>query len=132
MRICIDLDGVICSLREDGQTYADVTPIEGAVEHIAALRAAGHHVIIHTARHMRTTGGNVGAVVARQGEVTLRWLREHGVEYDEIHFGKPWAEVYIDDNAWRFQSWADIGLDGAHLPSSQEAQRGSTARPTTS
>lgn len=120
MRICIDLDGVICELRKPGQAYADLQPLPGAVDRLRQLKAAGHYLIICTARHMKTCDGNVGKVVARQGAVTLEWLTRHGIEYDEIHFGKPWAEVYIDDNALRFTSWAEIDADGACLPVSAE------------
>jgi capsule biosynthesis phosphatase len=120
MRICIDLDGVICHLRKPGETYADVAPVAGAIEKLRELRAAGHVVILHTARHMKTCEGNVGLAVARIGPTTLEWLARHGVEYDEIHFGKPWADVYIDDNALRFQSWADITAES--LPASTESR----------
>ena len=122
MRICIDLDGVICALREPDQSYADVEPIPGAVEKLRALRAAGHVVIIHTARHMKTCDGNVGQVVARQGLVTLAWLDRHEVEYDELHFGKPWADVYLDDNALRFTAWDALAGDGSSFPRSHEQQ----------
>jgi capsule biosynthesis phosphatase len=122
MRICIDLDGVICQLREPQQSYGEVAPIPGAVERLRALRAAGHYIIIHSARHMKTCNGNVGQVVARQGATTLEWLARHGVEYDEIHFGKPHADVYIDDNALRFESWAAISDDGSSLPASSESR----------
>jgi hypothetical protein len=71
---------------------------------------------------MKTCGGNVGQVVARQGAVTLNWLARHQVEYDEIHFGKPHADVYIDDNAVRFGSWDAIDGDGKNLPRSAEQQ----------
>ena len=124
MRICIDLDGVLCHLRREGQTYRDVAPMPGAVEKLRALRAAGHVVILHTARHMKTTGGNTGLVVARIGAITLEWLAQHGLEYDEIYFGKPWADVYIDDNALRFASWDEIAGDGANLPRSTESKLG--------
>ena len=123
MRICIDLDGVISQLKQPGETYADVSPVPGAIDKIRALRAAGHTVIIHTARHMKTCQGNVGLAVARIGTITLEWLARHGVEYDEIYFGKPWADVYIDDNALRFTSWDQITPDS--LPASAESrQRG--------
>ncbi len=122
MRICIDLDGVICQLREPGQEYAEAKPVEGAIEKLQSLRAAGHYLIICTARHMKTCGGNVGQVVARQGAVTLEWLARNGIEYDEIHFGKPHADVYIDDNALRFQNWDVIRGDGSSLPPSHERQ----------
>ena len=36
------------------------------------------------------------------------WLERHGIEYDEIYFGKPNAEVYIDDRALRFSTWDAI------------------------
>lgn len=123
MRICIDLDGVVCRLREAGQTYAELEPVAGAVEKLRALKAAGHYIILSTARHMKTCEGNVGLVVARQGAVTLDWLKRHGVEYDEIHFGKPHAQIYIDDNALRFESWAAIAGDGSNLPLSAEQQK---------
>jgi capsule biosynthesis phosphatase len=123
LRICIDLDGVVCRLREPGQTYAELQPVPGAVEKIRALRAAGHYIILATARHMKTCEGNVGQVVARQGAVTLDWLRQHAIPYDEIHFGKPHAQVYIDDNAVRFESWDSIAGDGSNLPDSSEHRK---------
>lgn len=122
MRLCIDLDGVICEVKKAGQTYADVAPLPGAVEKLRALREAGHYIIIHTARHFKTCQGNVGMIVARQGRVTLDWLDRHGVPYDEIHFGKPWADIYIDDNALRFADWDDIDRDGGNLPTSSETK----------
>lgn len=122
MRICIDLDGVICQLREPGQNYADLQPVPGAVEKLRQLRAAGHYIIISTARHMKTCEGNVGQVLARQGAVTLAWLERHGIEYDEIYFGKPHAQVYLDDNAMRFEAWDTIAGDGSSLPVSAESK----------
>ena len=130
MRICFDLDGVICQLREPGQSYAELEPVPGAVEKLRALKAAGHYIIIATARHMKTCDGNVGRVLARQGAVTLDWLKRYEIEYDEIHFGKPHAQVYIDDNALRFESWDLISGDGSALPNSTEqrlAAEGSTS-----
>src|SRR4051812_13318684 len=108
MRICIDLDGVICQLKMAGQSYSELQPVPGAIEKLRALKAAGHYIIICTARHMKTCGGNVGRVVARQGAVTLKWLEKHEIEFDEIHFGKPHAQIYIDDNAFRFNGWQSI------------------------
>lgn len=120
MRICIDLDGVICELRQPGQRYSDLKPVAGAAEKLQSLRRAGHEVIVHTARHMRTCSGNVGLVLARQGMVTLRWLEKHCIEFDEIHFGKPHADVYLDDNGMRFVGCQSIDGDGTNLPLSKE------------
>ena len=122
MRICIDLDGVICRLRRPGEKYEDLAPVEGALDKLRQLKAAGHYIIIATARHMKTCEGNLGKVLARQGAVTLNWLAKHKVEYDEIHFGKPHAQIYIDDNAFRFTNWNEIAGDGMNLPANKEEQ----------
>lgn len=122
-RICLDLDGVIASFKKEGQTYADVLPIEGAVEKVNALKKAGNYIIIQTARHMKTCEGNVGLVNARITKMTLQWLDDHGIQYDEVYFGKPWANIYIDDNAFRFSSWNDIDADGMNLPDSNENKK---------
>ena len=36
MRICIDLDGVICKLKEPGQSYSDLEPVDGAPDKLVA------------------------------------------------------------------------------------------------
>jgi len=108
MRIAIDLDGTICPLKEPNQSYADLQPFPGVSVRIRQLRASGHCVIILTARNMSTCQGNVGKVMKNVGKITLDWLEKHGIEYDEIYFGKPNAELYIDDRSIRFSSWKEI------------------------
>lgn len=115
-RICLDLDGVIAELKKTGQTYRTLSPMPGAVEKVRSLKSAGHYIIIQTARHMKTCGANVGLVNARIAKDTLDWLEDHGVPFDEIYFGKPWAQIYIDDNGFRFQDWQAIADDGSNLP----------------
>ena len=122
MKICIDIDGTICALRKGGETYADVLPLPGAVEKIRALKDAGHYVILLTARHMATCGSNVGLVVARQGKTLFDWLEKHGIVHDEVWFGKPHADVYLDDNGVRFEGWDSIAGDGSNFPVSHEKQ----------
>ena len=53
----------------------------------------------------------VWRLIRNVGKVTLDWLERHNVEYDEILFGKPNADVYIDDRAVRFEEWAHISDD---------------------
>lgn len=105
MRIVIDLDGTICELKKEGQTYADVAVLPGARERMTELKAAGHHIIIQTARHMKTCNGDVNLVIAKIGQITLDWLKKHEIPYDEIHFGKPYAQLYIDDLGEKFIGW---------------------------
>jgi capsule biosynthesis phosphatase len=122
MKICIDLDGVICQLKKEGETYDILLPVDGAQEHLRQLKDAGHYIIINTARHMKTCQGNLGMVVAKISLITLKWLEKYEIPYDEIYFGKPHADVYIDDNAYRFNSWGEISSNGENLPVSKEKQ----------
>lgn len=108
LRVAVDLDGTICELKRPGQSYADLAPLPGAAERLRELRAAGHYVIIITARNMKTCESNLGRVMKNVGKITLDWLEEHGIEYDEIYFGKANAHIYIDDRAHRFEGWARI------------------------
>lgn len=109
LRICIDLDGTICDIRQEGESYADVKVKPYAAERIKALRAAGHTVIIYTARNMGTSGHNVGKALKNIGKITFEWLEKNKIEYDEIFFGKPNADIMIDDRAFRFQdNWNKI------------------------
>jgi len=120
MRICIDLDGVICQLRKDREEYQDLLPVEGAIEKIQALKDSGHYIILYTARRMKTHNANTAKVIADIGKITLDWLTKYEIPFDEIMFGKPWADIYIDDNAFRFINWDEILDDGSSLPMSHE------------
>jgi capsule biosynthesis phosphatase len=108
MRIIIDLDGTICTLKQKHETYADVKLIDGAKERISEFRKAGHYVIIQTARNMATCESNLGKVMKNVGKVTLEWLEKNEVEFDEIFFGKPNGHIYIDDRALRFEGWSNL------------------------
>ena len=96
MRIVFDLDGVICELKKPSESYADVIPKNDVIEKMRNLRKDGHYLIIHTARHMRTCNGDVSKVIEKIGKVTEYWLKKWNVPYDELIFGKPYADMYID------------------------------------
>ena len=115
MRIVIDLDGTICPIRESNQSYADLIPLENAVERINELKSDGHYIIISTARNMATCESNVGKVLKNVGKITLDWLEKYNIPYDEIFFGKQNADVYIDDRALRFESWTTINSQSLSL-----------------
>jgi ribosomal protein S17E len=48
---------------------------------------------------MRTHNGNVGAVLADVAQTTFDQLKRYNIPYHEILFGKPYADVYVDDLA---------------------------------
>jgi len=97
MRIVFDLDGVICELKKPSESYADVIPKNDVIEKMRNLKKDGHYLIIHTSRHMRTCDGIVTKVIEKIGKITEDWLEKWKVPYDELVFGKPHADMYIDD-----------------------------------
>jgi len=111
LRIAIDLDGTICPIKRPGENYSDLKPMPGAKEKIHELRSQGHYIIIQTARNMATCESNLGKVMKNIGKITLEWLEFWQIEYDEIYFGKPNAEIYIDDRAYRFTDWQDVTFE---------------------
>ena len=48
---------------------------------------------------MKTHHGNIGKVNADIGKITFDTLEKFDIPYDEVHFGKPNADFYIDDLA---------------------------------
>ena len=99
MRFCFDLDNTLVTYPHVAKDYSSVQPIVENITLLRELHAQGHHIIIQTARRMKTHNGNVGAVIADVGSVTLQTLERFRIPYDELHFGKPYADVYVDDLA---------------------------------
>lgn len=102
--LVVDVDGTLCEIKEPGSSYADAKPRMDVVARLAEYRAQGFHVILHSSRNMQTYDGNLGRINAKTAPVLLEWLDRHGIEYDEIYFGKPWPGrrgFYIDDRTVR-------------------------------
>ena len=93
MQIIIDLDGTICrEMRQFSRPLAE--PLPGAVETVVMLCGAvnelydrGNTIIIYSARTWA------------EYEVTVDWLRRHGVKYHQLMMGKPVGDVWIDDRS---------------------------------
>jgi len=117
MRIVFDLDGVICELKKPSESYGEVKPKLEVIKLMNELHNNGDHIIIHTGRHMRTCDGNVNEVIKKVGKITKEWLKKNNVKYDELIFGKPHADMYIDDLGVTFDSADElkVKMDGIKL-----------------
>ena len=93
--ICFDLDGTLCT--NTFGDYESAEPFPWAIARVNALAEQGHRIIIFTARGTATG--------IDWGEVTRGQLERWGVRYDDLHFGKPSADVYVDDRAIHTDSW---------------------------
>lgn len=103
---CWDLDQTLVTKPMKHGDYSTVKPIEKNIQYLRYLKSLGNYIIIYTARRMVTSKGNIGKVVADIGSVTLQTLKNFDIPYDEIHFGKPYADFYLDDKALNI--YADI------------------------
>lgn len=97
MRICFDLDNTLVTFPKVTGDYNTVEPIIKNIEYLRYLKSFGHTIIIYTARRMKTHKGNTGKIMTDIGKITFDTLEKFSIPYDEIYFGKPQADVYIDD-----------------------------------
>lgn len=99
IRICFDLDNTLVSQPKISGDYTTVEPILKNINYLKYLKKIGNEIIIYTARRMKTHNGCLGKVNADIGKITFDTLEKFDIPYDEIYFGKPYADVYIDDLA---------------------------------
>ncbi len=98
MRYCFDLDGTLVS--DEGGKYENCKPLEKVVARVRELYAAGHVIIIITAR------GVVSKTDRR--ELTEKQLKEFGIPYHELIVGlKPSADYFVDDKAVNVHEWME-------------------------
>ena len=95
---CFDIDGVIASITPNAE-YNAATPIKENIKIINKLFDNGNKIILFTAR------GSTTGIDWRQ--TTESQMKEWGVRYDELKFGKPSADYYIDD---KMLSLKDLSL----------------------
>ena len=137
LRVCFDLDNTLVTHPTIPGDYSSVLPIQRNIDYLKLLKSLDHTIIIYTARRMKTHKGNVGAIIADIGKVTFESLDKFGIPYDEIHFGKPYANFYIDDLAVNANSSLDkaVGIYNTNTPSrsfNKVEYNGDTVTKTTS
>jgi capsule biosynthesis phosphatase len=96
-RFCFDLDNTLVTFPTINGDYSSVMPIQENINFVNYLKHMGHIIIIYTARRMKTHQNCVGKVLKDIGKLTFDTLEKFGIIYDEIYFGKPQADFYIDD-----------------------------------
>jgi len=96
---CFDIDGVIATLAPDND-YSKAMPITDTISIINRLYELGNKIYLHTARGFITG--------IDWSEITIKQLREWGVNYHELLFGKPAADYYIDDRMISINDLSEI------------------------
>lgn len=92
---CFDIDGTICT--QNSTEYDSASPFLDRIDKINNLYDEGNKIIFYTAR---------GFVTGIDWEiVTKKQLKKWNVKYHELYFGKPAADVYIDDKHKDIFEW---------------------------
>jgi len=96
-RFCFNLDNTLVTEPFIKNNYSTVKPIIKNIEYLKFLKNLGHYIIIYTARQMNVYNGNIGLIMKDICKITYDTLEKYEIPYDEIYFGKPYADFYIDD-----------------------------------
>ena len=87
MNYCFDIDGTICT--NTNGDYEKAKPFIDRIKIVNKLYIEGNKIIMLTARGSTTN--------LDWTELTKQQLKEWGVKYHELIFGKPEADIFIDD-----------------------------------
>jgi len=110
MTIAVDFDGVIHRYGKGwngGEIYDK--PVNGVREALQKLRNEGHKIYIFS---VRTNTIFHKKDKMDQEKMMKAWLEENQIPYDKIWtFGKPMADIFIDDRAIGFKGNWDETLN---------------------
>ncbi|MFW6007782.1 MAG: cytidylyltransferase domain-containing protein [archaeon] len=94
----IDIDNTICYNNSSNTLdYNKAKPIKENIKKVNHLYNAGNIIWFYTARGTETG--------IDWEEVTKNQLKEWKVKYHKLLFGKPSADVYVDDKALNIKDW---------------------------
>lgn len=100
--IAFDIDGTLLTLPTNDEPgvekYKTCQPIPWAINLCNTFRV-NHYVKIYTSRGMTQYKGDVKKIEEELRNFTEEQLREFGINYDELIFGKEHFDLLIDDKA---------------------------------
>ncbi len=103
--VCFDIDNVIC--RTEKNFYKKSLPIKKNIKAINKLFDHGYYVKLFTARFMGRSKENKNLAIKKGYILTKKQLKMWGVKYNELIFGKPSYDLYVDDKSHNFsKNWS--------------------------
>ncbi len=96
-RICFDLDNILVTNPIIKDDYTTVKPIEKNINFLKYLKKFNNTIIIYTSRNIQKSNNHLGKSLTNIGKITFDTLEKFNIPYDEIYFGKPHADFYIDN-----------------------------------
>ncbi len=106
--ICFDLDNTICKTKKN--FYKKSLPIKKNIKLINRLYEDGFYIKIFTARFMGRSNENIKLAKKKGFKFTKLQLESWGLKYNELIFGKPSYDIYVDDKSLFFKKKWDQKL----------------------
>ena len=106
MRVCFDIDGVLCN-QVDGD-YQQAQPNLLMIALLNRLYDRGDQIVLHTSRFMGRAKGDREEAERFGRDFTERQLDGWGVRYHELWMGKPRYDIVIDDRCVFFQNDSSV------------------------
>ena len=97
MKVCFDIDGVLCDQVEGD--YEEAQPHARMIALVNRLYDRGFTIVLHTSRFMGRTKGDRHETERIGRDFTERQLAGWGVRYHELWMGKPRYDYLIDDRS---------------------------------
>lgn len=97
IKLVFDIDDTICNNKN--RDYENAIPFKDVIKKINKLHKQGAKITLYTSRGMVSCNGDIDKIIKKNKAVLEKWLEKNKVEYDELIFGKPLGDMYIDDKA---------------------------------
>ena len=99
--ICFDIDGVVC--KTVGNNYHKSKPNKKVINLINKLYKK-NKIILFTSRFMGRNNDKISLAKKEGYKFTVAQLREWGLKYHVLKFGKPSYDLIVDDKSIDFST----------------------------
>ena len=99
--LCFDLDNTICITNKND--YKNAIPIKKSIKFINFLKGKGFYIKIFTSRYMGRSKENKILAKKRGYNFTKSLLDKWSLKYNELIFGKPSYDIFVDDKMLYFK-----------------------------
>ena len=94
--VVFDIDDTIST--HINRDYPNAKPHKDVIDKINFLHdELGYKIKLYTSRGMGSTNGNIELAKSKNENILIEWLKKNNVHYDELLFGKPLGDLYVDD-----------------------------------
>lgn len=116
-----DIDDTICTTKN--RDYINSEPIKEVIDKINLMKSLGWTIRLYTSRGMASCNGDMKLILERNKDILESWLSKHNVLYDELIFGKPLADLYVDDKAMNVSDFILAPIESFYGTSGSDIQR---------